>query len=88
MPSITTRWPSNCGIFEVKLDSDHAYPCLHHMRDVGAAPMGAVDVVVIDGVRGEMAGKARAVAGFRRMREVVQQSREFAAGHVAIPNAR
>jgi hypothetical protein len=57
------------------------------MRDVGAAPMGAVDIVVINGVLGEMAGKARAVTGFRRMREIVQQSCEFAAGHVAIPDA-
>jgi len=28
MPSITTGRPLNCGIFEVKLDSDHAYPIL------------------------------------------------------------
>ena len=26
MPSITTRCPSNCGIFDVKLDNDQAYP--------------------------------------------------------------
>jgi len=43
------------------------------MRDLGAAAMGAVDIIVIDGVLGEMPGKARAVAGFRRPREVIQQ---------------
>src|SRR6266850_1413545 len=57
----------------------------HHTRDVGAALVRAVDVVVIDGVLGEMAGEARAVAGFRRQREVAQQAREFIAGHVASP---
>ena len=60
---------------------------LHHMRDIGAALMRAVDVVVIDGVFGEMAGEARTVAGFRRMRELVQQLREIVAGHVASPFA-
>jgi hypothetical protein len=32
------------------------------MRDVGAALMRAVDVVVIDGVFGEVVGEARAIA--------------------------
>ena len=49
--------------------------------------MRAVDVVVVDGVLGEMTGEARAVAGFRRMRELVQQLREIVAGHAAIPDA-
>jgi hypothetical protein len=57
------------------------------MRDIRAALMRAVDVVVIDGVLGEMAGEARAVAGLRRMRELVQQLREILAGHIAIPDA-
>ena len=58
---------------------------LHHMRDIGAALMRAVDVVVIDGALGKMAGEARAIAGFSRMRELIQQLREILAGHVAIP---
>src|SRR5258708_39247144 len=53
------------------------------MRDVGAASMRAVDVVVIDGVFGEMVGEARAFAGFRRQREITEQRCEFGAGHVA-----
>jgi len=47
------------------------------VRDVGAAAMRAVDVVVIDGVFGEMAGEARAIAGFRRQREIAEQPREL-----------
>src|ERR1700686_4581777 len=45
---------------------------LHHMRDVGTAFMGAVDIVVIDGIFGEMTGETRAVSGFGRQREVLQ----------------
>src|SRR6266851_3776403 len=58
---------------------------LHHMRDVRPALMRAINVVVINGVIGEMAGEARAVAGFRRQCELVQQACEFVAGHVASP---
>src|SRR5258708_3189020 len=56
---------------------------LHHMRDLGAAFGRAIDVVVINRVFGEVAGEARAVAGFRRARELFQQSCELVAGHVA-----
>jgi hypothetical protein len=57
---------------------------LHHMRDVGPAAMGAVDVVVIDGILGKMPGKTRAVAGFRGARQVIQQRCEIVAGHVSL----
>src|SRR6185503_6411941 len=56
---------------------------LHHMRDIGAASMRAVDVVVIDGVFGEMAGEARAIACLRRQREITEEPCELVAGHVA-----
>jgi hypothetical protein len=53
------------------------------MRDLGAAFVRTVDVIVINRVLGEMAGEARATAGFRRPRELVQQSCELVAGHIA-----
>ena len=56
---------------------------LHHMRDVGAALMRAVDIVVINRVFGEMAGETHAVSGFRRKREIAQQLRELVARHAA-----
>jgi hypothetical protein len=34
-----------------------------------------------------MPGEARAIAGFRRPREVIQQGCEFVAGHVDLPCA-
>jgi hypothetical protein len=36
------------------------------MHDLGAAFVRTIDVIVINRVVGEMAGEARAVAGFRR----------------------
>ena len=44
--------------------------------NIGAALMRPVDVVVIDGVLGEMAGEARTLAGLRRLRELIQQLRD------------
>jgi hypothetical protein len=38
---------------------------LHHVRDVGAAVVRAVDVIEINCALGEMGGEARAVPGFR-----------------------
>src|SRR5690242_10078109 len=57
---------------------------LQHMRDFCSTAMGAVDVVVINAVFGEMPRKPRAIAGFRRAGKFVQQLREFVIGHVVI----
>jgi hypothetical protein len=60
---------------------------LQHMRDVAAAAMRAVDVVVVDPVFGEIRRKACAVAGFGGLREPLQQLRECIAGHFATPRS-
>jgi len=45
---------------------------LHHVGDIGTTLVRAIDVIVINRVFGEMTREARAVAGFRRARELVQ----------------
>src|SRR3954469_21117772 len=55
----------------------------HHMRDVGAASMRAVDVVVIDSVFSKMVGEARAITCLRRQREITEERCKLVAGHVA-----
>jgi hypothetical protein len=43
------------------------------MRDVGAAGVRTVDVVVIGCIFGKVGSEARAVAGFRRQRKFAQR---------------
>jgi hypothetical protein len=57
------------------------------MGDLGTAVMRAVDIVVVNGVLREMTGETRAIAGFSRVRKLVQQKRELVAGHLASPSA-